>query len=321
MSSAKFTLIGCEKYFSHINQSLFDNLEVPSGITKSTLTDNILMRGGEFEVQYGNPEFIRSAIGIWSNKWMPTMTRWVNALAIEYNPLENYDRMEDWTDNTARSDASSELSSTGRNLDRTENRTHDESEASNSEESSSASEDTETSESATYSQSDAKSATSDTDGATTFDRDKYNNPPTHTTKKSAYDQSTYSPYSEETDSGKWEEKTDSSMTSSESGASSSESSGSSETGVTSSNSRIGSDSRAGSSSDSANIDENEDVSTSHDASSAMNNDSVHSGRIHGNIGVTTSQQMLQQELDLGYWNIYEKITELFLQEFTIPVYE
>ena len=42
--------------------------------------------------------------------------------------------------------------------------------------------------------------------------------------------------------------------------------------------------------------------------------------IHGNIGVTTSQQMLTQELELGYWNVYEKITELFLQEFVIPVY-
>jgi hypothetical protein len=30
--------------------------------------------------------------------------------------------------------------------------------------------------------------------------------------------------------------------------------------------------------------------------------------------------MLKQELDLGYWNVYEKITELFLQEFVIPVY-
>ena len=44
------------------------------------------------------------------------------------------------------------------------------------------------------------------------------------------------------------------------------------------------------------------------------------GRVHGNVGVTTSQQMLISELDLGYWNIYEKITDLFLTEFVIPVY-
>jgi len=44
------------------------------------------------------------------------------------------------------------------------------------------------------------------------------------------------------------------------------------------------------------------------------------GRAHGNIGVTTSQQMLQSELDIVAWNIYEHITDLFLQEFVIPVY-
>ena len=40
----------------------------------------------------------------------------------------------------------------------------------------------------------------------------------------------------------------------------------------------------------------------------------------GNIGVTTSQQMLQQELDIAQWNIYEHITDLFLNEFVIPIY-
>ena len=44
------------------------------------------------------------------------------------------------------------------------------------------------------------------------------------------------------------------------------------------------------------------------------------GRLHGNIGVTTSQQMLQSELDIAKWNIYEQITDLFLNEFCIMVY-
>ena len=124
MSSAKFTLWGCEKYFNTLNQSVFDNLRVPEGLTKETLTDNILLRGGEFEVQYGNPDFVRLAIGAWSNKWMPTMERWVRALAIEYNPLENYDRMEDWTDNTTRSDAVSSSDTSDRIQGRKEDISH-----------------------------------------------------------------------------------------------------------------------------------------------------------------------------------------------------
>lgn len=46
----------------------------------------------------------------------------------------------------------------------------------------------------------------------------------------------------------------------------------------------------------------------------------HTGRIHGNIGVTTSQMMLISELNMGYWNIYEKITDIFLTEFVLPIY-
>lgn len=43
-------------------------------------------------------------------------------------------------------------------------------------------------------------------------------------------------------------------------------------------------------------------------------------RIHGNIGVTTSQQMLESELKLQYWNLYNKISNLFMKEFCIMVY-
>lgn len=47
---------------------------------------------------------------------------------------------------------------------------------------------------------------------------------------------------------------------------------------------------------------------------------VHKARIFGNIGVTTSQQMLQSELDIARWNLYEHIADLFCNEFCIMVY-
>lgn len=43
-------------------------------------------------------------------------------------------------------------------------------------------------------------------------------------------------------------------------------------------------------------------------------------RIHGNIGVTTSQQMLQSELDIARFNLYEQISDLFIDELLIPIY-
>ena len=42
--------------------------------------------------------------------------------------------------------------------------------------------------------------------------------------------------------------------------------------------------------------------------------------IHGNIGVTTSQQMLKSELDLALWNLYENIINLFKAEYCIIAY-
>lgn len=47
---------------------------------------------------------------------------------------------------------------------------------------------------------------------------------------------------------------------------------------------------------------------------------THESRMYGNIGVTTSQQMLQSELDIARWNMYEHIADLFCSEFCIMVY-
>lgn len=215
MATAKITLIGFNNYY----ENLWDLLLVPSGINKEELINNILLKGGEFEVLYSNPEFMKNMIGVWSKKWMHTMERWVKALSINYDPLENYDRREEWIDNGSRNV----------NTKRNESASgHDDSTSSGS-------------------------------GNTTNER-------------SAFDASDYSPH----------DKSDS--TSSGSNTSNS---------TTSAN---------------GNIDEKENTSN------------TRTGRAHGNIGVTTSQQMLQSELDIAKWNLYDEIADLFLSEFCIYTY-
>jgi hypothetical protein len=49
-------------------------------------------------------------------------------------------------------------------------------------------------------------------------------------------------------------------------------------------------------------------------------DYKHDGHLYGNIGVTTSQQMLRDELDLAKWNIYDEVAAIFARELIIPVY-
>lgn len=207
MSSAKLTLIGMNSFFINAGDDLFKHLDLPEGLDKSTLTDNILLQGGEFEVVYSDPNVLQDFIGIWARREEATFKRWVDALAIEYAPLENYDRHENWTDT----------------LD-----------------------------------SDGTSRTTGTNDTSTSG--------TVTTDVSAYDSSSYQPKDKVTTS------------------------------------------------------ETIDNDTTENNTSTLDNTGEHAGRIHGNIGVTTSQQMLESELDLGYWNIYSRITDMFLKEFCIMIY-
>ena len=217
MSSAKITLSSFYTWFNTASpqDDLFKNLTLPEGIDKDTLVGNILMTGGEFEVAYADPYFMQNLIGIWSKKWNRTFSKWVEALSIEYNPLENYDRMEEWED-----DATGTLNNT---------RTHN-----------------------------------------NQDKRSLNTTNTTTEEVSAYDSSSYQPSKKVTSADTGTDTMDYSGTIKDDGGSS--------------------------------------------------NNAKHKGRIHGNIGVTTSQQMLESELNLAQWNLYEHITDLFLKEFVIGIY-
>lgn len=91
----KLTTIGLYNYYP----SLFDELTFPEGIDRETAIDSILARAGEFEVLYSDPEFFKFLIGVWSKKHAWTFARYVQLYETEYNPLDNYDRHEEYEDN------------------------------------------------------------------------------------------------------------------------------------------------------------------------------------------------------------------------------
>ena len=232
MATAKLTLIGMNKFLQMQNEDLFVNLTVPEGINKDTLTNNILLRGSDFEVMYSDPNFLQEAIGMWSAKWQRTFEKWVNALSIEYSPLENYDRKEDWSD--------------------------------------------------TLNKGIKTLARRDSGNTRTFDNTDTTTPGTtvtEETKVSAFDSSTYQPSQEV---------------------------------ITTPTSNGDVLAHAGTIKD--------EYGEGSSGSETENSKTVRDGRIHGNIGVTTSQQMLQAELDIATWNLYEHITDIFLEEFVIPIY-
>ena len=255
MSEYKTTLIGQENYLQTTNKSLFDYMGLPSGIDKNILTNNILMRSGEFEALYADPTLNQQLIAIWANRYYDTFNRWVKALKVEYNPLENFNRHEIIKDLTGEKEKGSNKSDiTGTDSNNT-TLTHD----------------TTVTAETTY---DSKI---ETDDITDFD-------------EAAYNEATPSPKTKTTLDGEVN--------------------------------RSGSDTTETTTSGDDTTDSSGEMSRSTTGSNEVNKDTTYTrdANLYGNIGVTTSQQMLEAELNVGYWNIYERITDLFLREFCLLVY-
>lgn len=161
--------------------------------TPETLLATLINRAASMCVLYPDPDYFQIMNAAWWARWSSVFLKWINALALEYNPIENYDRIESWTDT---GESGSEISSSGT-----------------------------------------------TEG-----------------QVSAFDSSSYSPHDKEI------------------------------------------------------------VSNGSEASA--NNTDEHEGRIHGNIGVTTSQQMLESEMVLQekWGNLYNHMADIFINEMLIAVY-
>lgn len=80
------------------DNTIFDLLNVPYGVEKQKVVDNILLQCAEVSFIYSNPNTAKYAIGLWSDKNALTWVKMYETTIIEYNPIENYDRKEDWTD-------------------------------------------------------------------------------------------------------------------------------------------------------------------------------------------------------------------------------
>lgn len=94
----RLTLIGIYDY----DPTLFDALTLPDGYDKQTFIDSLLLEHGEKCVLYSNPEFMKFSIGAWGRKWALELERIYKALSAEYDPIFNYDRYEEYTDNEGR---------------------------------------------------------------------------------------------------------------------------------------------------------------------------------------------------------------------------
>ena len=93
---ASLSIIGMYNY----DNTLFDLMAVPAEFdsdTRELLINNILLECGGLETVYPEITFLKQAIGVWSEKELPTWERVYNAMTAEYDPIENYNRNESIT--------------------------------------------------------------------------------------------------------------------------------------------------------------------------------------------------------------------------------
>lgn len=84
----------------NFDPSIFDVVEFPSNISVQDFIDSLLMQCGEMPVLYSSPHLFKSLIHIWSNISQYSWNRLAATLTAEYNPIENYDRIEEWADSS-----------------------------------------------------------------------------------------------------------------------------------------------------------------------------------------------------------------------------
>lgn len=261
MSTAqRITLIGMYNYLP----SLFDGLTLPEGYDKQDFIGSLLLEHGEKCVLYTNPDFMASAIGVWGRKWAGNLERIYTALTEEYNPLHNFDRFEEYTDNE------------GRKYSKSESASHTATDTP-------AYSDTQTNNNTDTQTNNYDVTTSVIDQAVTE----------HTV--SADNSSAYqADWKEMSNGGKNKVENDGTITDAHTGTIKHDISG------TTQNLTEGS-SNSGSGSETHNF--------------------THNGHLFGNIGVTTSVQMLTSEVDARMkYNLYEAAGRLFANELLIGIY-
>ena len=88
------TVLGLYNY----NDTIFNAMQLPDGVDPDNVVSNLLMELAELEVIYPSWITMQRAISDWSRSRVRSWARMLQALSAEYDPIENYDRREEWTD-------------------------------------------------------------------------------------------------------------------------------------------------------------------------------------------------------------------------------
>lgn len=80
------------------DENLFSNMVVPEGIDREEVIDTIIEKYGMQTLFRPDPDYMKKHIGVWSKRKLLTWTKLYNTLHLEYNPIDNTDKYEDYVD-------------------------------------------------------------------------------------------------------------------------------------------------------------------------------------------------------------------------------
>lgn len=264
------------------DNSLFDLMVIPTELDKDTLVDNLLAETAELEVLYANPVVFKNLIGVWSAKQIDIWNRLYETTQYEYNPIENYNRYEEGSeDGTGRTTHSG----TDTSADTT---THSGTDA--------------TADTTTHSGTDRRVIDRDMGGSDT-------NTGHNTAGEwvAGYNPATPSG----TDDGLVKKSRN------ENDATNTTTYGSTED-VTDALTHGEQVSKTGSLTHGEQIAKT--GSMTHGEQIATTSEGTHELHAHGNIGVTTTQKLIREQRDIDRFNLYDIIIEDFKMRFCILVY-
>ena len=307
MASAKMTLIGMYNY----RNDIFSELVLPSGIDADLFKQSLLMKGGEFEVLYPDPDFLKYSIKIWSSKWFRTFSEWLRGTEQRWNPIYNYDRFEE-SRNENRKEFDSKTTadySDQRKVDLDDTRTADLTEK----------------RTADLEDENIKyltdKRTADLNEKTVFDNaDTTTQTDQMTTEHqvAAYDSSSYSPSSKDiVNNGQSTIDHTGDITNATTGTDINEHSG------TDTMKHTGTDTTEHTGTDimkHTGTDNTARKGTLSDNTGSEQTHDIHEAHLYGNIGVTTSAAMLKEFYDVSSWSLYDHMSDVFISELLIPVY-
>lgn len=78
------------------NKDLFSGMVLPDGVETELVIGRILESCAELEALFSNPVYMQNSIAMWSRRNIRIWERLYMTTQLEYNPIENYRRVEKW---------------------------------------------------------------------------------------------------------------------------------------------------------------------------------------------------------------------------------